>query len=337
MDKVRLSSGHLMPVVGLGTWQAASDTITRAVLFALNIGYRHFDTAYNYKNEEAIGYALEKWCEAEGNTRENLFVTTKLPHVANRPSDVEKYLSKSLKLLRLNYVDLYLVHMPFTFVADETGDAPAKNEDGYVELDKTDHIAVWREMEKQVKAGKVRSIGVSNFNRKQLERLCKEATIQPSCLQIELHAALQQKELRDFCKEKNIIVTAYSPLGSPGSRQHFQDKYKLSVVPPDLLNNEVVKELANKYERTPAQILLRHLIQLGVVIIPKSTNSTRIAENAEVFDFKLSDDDMNKMSTLDQGSEGRILNFLFFKGVENHPEYPFTQEIKNKKSSELSS
>lgn len=328
MDNILLSSGYSMPVVGLGTWQATPEIVRDAVSNALEIGYRHIDTAYNYKNEAAIGEALQKWLMQDGNRREDLFVTSKLPHYANRPSDVSAYLQRSLKSLGLSYVDLYLIHMPFTMKANEAGDAPATAEDGAVLLEETDHLAVWREMEKHVTEGRVRSIGVSNFNKRQLEHLCDNAGIAPACLQVEMHAAMQQEQMREVCANRRIALTAYSPLGSPGSKQHFKTKYQLEFTCPDLLTNETVLQLSETYKRSPAQILLRHLVQLGAAVIPKSTNPLRLKENFEIFDFQLSDNDMADLKKLDIGHKGRILNFLFFKGIENHPEYPFKDELK---------
>ncbi|KAL6440631.1 hypothetical protein ACFW04_003248 [Cataglyphis niger] len=144
MRSVRLLSGYDMPTVGLGTWQAKPDEIETAVSTALECGYRHIDTASNYNNEEAIGKALKKWFE-KGGTRKELFITTKLPHYGNRPSDVEKFIKLSLKKLGLDYLDMYLVHLPFTFKFDEKTGAAATNEDGSFILDfDTDPVSVWK-------------------------------------------------------------------------------------------------------------------------------------------------------------------------------------------------
>lgn len=179
-------------------------------------------------------------------------------------------------------------------------------------------------MEEQVRKGRVKAIGVSNFNAMQLRRLYENADIKPDVLQVELHAYLQQKELRKVCEELNVAVTAYSPLGSPGANVHFSSKYNYLLNDfPDILGHPDVKELADKYKKTPGQILLKHLIQQNVIVIPKSGNCQRIKSNINLFDFELSPEDLVKLDALDQGEKGRIFNFLFFKGVETHPHYPF--------------
>ncbi|XP_020283090.1 alcohol dehydrogenase [NADP(+)] A-like isoform X2 [Pseudomyrmex gracilis] len=328
MHFVRLLSGYDMPTVGLGTWQAKSEEIETVVITALECGYRHIDTAANYNNEDAIGKALKKWFE-KGGSREELFITTKLPHFGNRPSDVEKFIKLSLDKLGLDYLDMYLVHMPFAFKLDEATCAAATHEDGSYILDfDTDPVLVWKEMENQVKSGRTRSIGLSNFNEEQISLIWENAQIKPSNLQVELHAYMQQKSIRELCKKYNIVITGYSPLGSPGAKVHFQTKYNYTTEAfPDLLNHSVVQNIAERHKKSTAQVLLRHLLQLGIVIIPKSASPERIKSNIDIFDFTLTDDDMNLLNDLDKGAAGRIFNFLFFKGVQDHPHYPFKSEL----------
>ncbi|XP_011310114.1 alcohol dehydrogenase [NADP(+)]-like [Fopius arisanus] len=325
---VKLSSGYQMPTMGLGTWQAKPEEIEIAVATALDNGYRHIDTAFNYNNEDAIGKSLKTWLNNGGN-REELFITTKLPHYGNRASDVEKYLNWSLEKLKLDYVDMYLIHMPFAFISDDSRCAPRLNEDGSYKLDfESNPVSVWKEMEGQVKTGKVRSIGLSNFNEKQIDEIWNNSEIKPSNLQVELHAYHQQKSLRKFCASHNIVVTAYSPLASPGAKHHFQTKYNYNTKRfPDLLGHPIVDRIAKAHNKTTAQVLLRQLVQENIVVIPKSASPQRIALNNNIYDFQLSSDELAELDELDRGAEGRIFTFLFFKGVERHPLYPFRDEL----------
>ncbi|KAJ8923970.1 hypothetical protein NQ315_006746 [Exocentrus adspersus] len=329
MKLIKLNSGNTMPVIGLGTWRAQPQEVENAVAVALEAGYRHIDTAFNYNNEESIGNALQKWFTSGKGKREDLFITTKLPNFGNRPKDVSRFLKMSLEKLKLSYVDLYLIHMPFSFHCNETNLTPLVNEDGSFSLDtNNDLLGTWKVLEQQVKDGLTKDIGLSNFNCEQIQRVYNNAEIKPAVVQVELHAYLQQKELRETCKKLNIAITAYSPLGSPGANNHFNAKYNYSLDDfPDILGHPTVKELAEKYQKTPGQILLRHLVQQDIIVIPKSGNPERIKTNIDIFNFDLSEEDIRKLDALDKDEEGRIFDFLFFKGVENHPEYPFKKSI----------
>ncbi|CAH2094520.1 unnamed protein product [Euphydryas editha] len=326
MKYVKLSQTEdLMPTLGLGTWQASPEVIESTVYKALELGYRHIDTAFNYNNEEAIGNAIIKWINTGKGSRRDLFITTKLPHVGNRASDVKKFLDLQLKRLQMDYVDLYLIHVPFGFHCDPQTLTPVVKNTGEYDLDmETDHISTWKEMEACQKEGRIHNLGLSNFNESQISKIIKTCTIRPQVLQVELHAYFQQLDLRKFCSEHDIVVTAYAPLGSPGAKEHFVNKYNYSPnVFPDLLGHPEVNEIAKNHNKTPAQVLLRYLIQQKVVVIPKSTSEKRLKENADIYDFELTPAEVNRLKKLDKGESGRIFNFLFWKGVENHPEYPF--------------
>uniref|UniRef100_A0A8D9A9R2 Alcohol dehydrogenase [NADP(+)] A n=1 Tax=Cacopsylla melanoneura TaxID=428564 RepID=A0A8D9A9R2_9HEMI len=321
---VKLNSGYDMPMIGLGTWQAKPEEVKKAVETALNVGYRHIDTAPGYHNEEAIGETVEKWIQDSGNSREDIFLTTKLPcYYGDTSEDIEYFVNQSLKCLRVDYIDLYLIHMPFTFKSNSERNGPLKEPDGSLVKARTDHVQIWKKLEELVKLQKLKSIGVSNFNADQLKRLYEIAEIKPAVNQIELHAACQQGEMQVLCKELGVRITGYSPLGSPGVNTHFQNKYGFTKEITNLISHPTVEDLAKKYNRTPAQILLRFLVQMDVTVIPKSSNPSRIEENFKIFDFSLLTEDVEQMKSIDQGEHGRILDFLFFKGVENHPEYPF--------------
>ncbi|CAG4931857.1 unnamed protein product [Parnassius apollo] len=326
MKHISLSqTDDLMPTLGLGTWQAPANVIESTVYKALDLGYKHIDTAFNYNNEEAIGKAIKQWISDGKGNRKDLFITTKLPHVGNRASDVKKFLDLQLSRLQMQYVDLYLIHVPFGFHCNPDTLTPVVKDNGEYDLDmETDHISTWKVMEQCQKEGRIRNLGLSNFNEAQISKIMKHATIKPQVLQVELHAYFQQVELRRFCAENNIVVTAYAPLGSPGAKEHFVNKYNYNPDTfPDLLNHPDVKEIAEKHSKTPAQVLLNFLVNQKIVVIPKSTSETRLKENSDIYDFELTPAELNRLKKLDKGEDGRIFNFLFWKGVEKHPEYPF--------------
>lgn len=210
-----LRTGRKMPIIGLGTWRAPNDEVEKAVNLAFELGYRHLDAATAYMNEKAIGNVINQWLESGKVKRQDLFICTKLPPIANRSQDVERYLRNSLKDLQLDYVDLYLVHTPFAlpetdgpFLTDANGDCVLDT--------KTSHRSVWQKMEEMVDLGLAKSIGLSNFNEEQIQRILDNCRIPPAVLQIEVHLYMQQHKLVEFCKSNEIAVTAYSPLGSKG-------------------------------------------------------------------------------------------------------------------------
>ncbi|XP_066983356.1 1,5-anhydro-D-fructose reductase-like isoform X2 [Macrobrachium rosenbergii] len=300
----------LCPIVAV---QCKGDDLRKAVSAALECGYRHIDTAALYENEDVIGDVLRQWITTGRVSREELFITTKLPPIGNRPSDVEKYLSQSLKKLKVDYVDLYLIHAPISAIPEGEDDVRGKILDFSTDLE-----AVYKVMEQQVDAGRARGIGLSNFNSKQIERIMKVCRIKPVNLQVEVHAYFQQKPLRSLCRQFDISVCAYCPLGAPHLHRDDSEKY------PRLIEHPVVTSMALRLNKTPAQILLRHLIQLGLIVIPKSVSPERIQENFQVWDFKLPPSDMADLDALDRGGDGRVINFQLRPGVQNHPEYPFS-------------
>ncbi|KAK9875417.1 hypothetical protein WA026_007810 [Henosepilachna vigintioctopunctata] len=289
-----LNTGQQIPCIGYGTWQAKDEELEKAVEAALEAGYRHIDTAYVYENEKVIGKVLKRWfddgklknfttlrtfeiklLQLDSFCRRRHFLVTKLPPTGNRPEGVSKYLKKSLENLQMDYVDLYLIHVPFAFKEVGENLHPTKA-DGTIDMDiTTDHVAIWKEMEKQMDAGLTRAIGVSNFNKTQMERILKNCRIQPSSLQIELHVYFQQNELVDLCKKHNILVTAYSPLGSPGLAEMFAKigrKFDL----PDILGNPTVKAIGEKYSKSAAQVVLRFYIQRGNITYSKKYKPWKI-------------------------------------------------------------
>lgn len=316
---LNLNNSSKIPCIGIGTWLASEEELEKALDLALEAGYRHIDAAPVYLNEIAIGRALKKWMDANKIKREDIYITTKLPPPANRPSCVEKTLRKSLNDLQLSYVDMYLIHTPFAVL--ET-DADFKRDDhGDIIIDTTtDHIEIWKKMEEMVEFGLTKSIGISNFNKKQVQKLLDNSKIKPSNLQVELHLYFQQHDLVDFCKNNNIVLTAYSPLGSKG----IEDIKKIAGVKSEsirLMDDSTVLKISQDHQKTPAQILLRWIIQRGICAIPKSTNLERLRQNINIFQFELSEAEMTTLSKLDKGI--RICDFSFFQGVDKHPEFPW--------------
>ena len=257
---IRLNNGVEIPQFGFGVFQVPPAETAETVRAAFDAGYRHIDTAQMYRNEEGVGQAVA----ASGLPRDELFITTKLNNDGHGFDSALKKLDESLQKLRTDHVDLYLIHWP------------RPQEDRYVET--------WKAFEKIASDGKARSIGVSNFTIAHLERLAKETGTVPAVNQIELHPRLVQTELRNYHVEHGIATEAWSPIAQGG----------------ELLSDGTLKELAEKYGKTPAQVVLRWHIQLGNIIFPKSTKPERMRENLDVFDFDLSNDDLDAVSALDR-------------------------------------
>jgi diketogulonate reductase-like aldo/keto reductase len=256
--KVKLNNGVEMPVFGLGTYQTGGGKETReAVLWALEAGYRHIDTAAMYGNEEDVGEAVQK----SGIPREEIFVTTKLWNTNHGYQKALVAFDESLNKLGLAYVDLYLIHWP---VEDLRMDS-------------------WKALEKLLKKGKCRAIGVSNYMLHHLEELLDNSSTIPTVNQVEFSPYLYQKELVDFCAKHGIQFEAYSPL----TKSHK-------------LNDPRLVDIASRYSKTPAQILIRWALQKDVVVIPKSSRKERIIENADVFDFTISAEDMDILDSFNR-------------------------------------
>lgn len=261
-DKTTLRNGISMPWLGLGVFKVAEGPkLINAVKFAITHGYRSIDTAAIYENEAGVGQGIREGLKEAGIPREELFVTSK---VWNADLGYETTLAAyetSLKKLRLEYLDLYLIHWP---VAGKFNEA-------------------WRALETLYKAGKVKAIGVSNFQVHHLEDLMQDAEIKPMVNQVEYHPRLTQTEVQAFCREHGIQMEAWSPL-----------------MQGQLLDHPLLREIAGKYGKSAAQVIIRWDLQNGVVTIPKSTKEHRIAENAAVFDFELSPEDMERIGALNE-------------------------------------
>ncbi|XP_063223270.1 1,5-anhydro-D-fructose reductase-like [Bacillus rossius redtenbacheri] len=322
---LELNNCSKMPIVGLGTFQCYGEAMEEALDAALEAGYRHIDTAYVYENEAAIGRALKRWLDSGRVKREDLFITTKLPNIGFKRERVEKYLRRSLEALQLSYVDLYLVHQTWGLL-EQGEDVLPRDDEGELLLDlTTDLVGVWKGMEDQVDAGRARSIGLCNHNARQIKRILRAARIRPVCLQIELYLYFQQRELVAFCRALDIAVVAYAPLGSPGMVDVFTEMGgETDMIPRvDALADPTVLEIAEKHGRTPAQVLLRHTVQRGIAVIPKSSQPARIEENFQVLDFSLDEEDVDQLDSLDGGRKYRLFSGNILKGMSKHPEYAY--------------
>lgn len=316
---LRLNNENSIPVIGFGTYAPTTyprHKVEEATELAIKAGYRHIDGAYLHENEAEVGRAIRKKIADKTIRREDLFYTGKLWSTFHRPELVRQGLERSLRALRLAYLDLFLIHYP---VELQAGDALLPvNEDGEYLYSNTDIRETWKAMERCKDAGLVKSIGVSNFNRRQLELILKKPGLKykPVCNQVECHLYLNQEKLLRYCKENGIVLVAYSALGS--SRDAT---WGIGKGCPVLLEDPVLNGIARKIKRTPAQVALRYLLQRGIVVLAKSFNEQRIKENLQVFDFELEEEDMNSLYALNK-------NMRYDKRSmwEDHPKYPFHDE-----------
>ncbi|GMR60068.1 hypothetical protein PMAYCL1PPCAC_30263, partial [Pristionchus mayeri] len=307
---LKFSNGVEMPVIGLGTWQSSGDEVRHAVEVAITEeNYPLIDTAEIYGNEEIIGDALHKIFTDGKKTRDDVFITTKLWPNNLHPDRSQRAALECLARLRLARVDLLLAHFPIV------NDADGNEHGASVTVED-----VWRGLESIYDKGLARAIGVSNFSVQQIERIMKIARVPIHNAQNELHLYFPQHDLAEMCKKHRIILTSYGSLGSPG-RSNFTlptgEKWDWADA-PSALDDPTVKKLAAKYGKTPAQVLLRYVIERGIAVIPKSISSARIHENIDVFSFELSKEEVGALET----AKHRQRLFLF-PFMEGHPEDPF--------------
>jgi len=281
----KLNTGATIPAVGFGTWQDKDDQET-AVTEALKAGYRHIDTARIYGTEPMVGKAIKK----SGIPRDELFITTKLWNNSHSPKDVEPALDASLKDLGMDYVDLFLIHWPVAF---KSGDNMFPKKDGKVEIDNIPYLDTWKAMEKLVKTGKTKAIGISNFSKAEVETLLKEGSMVPAAHQIECHPWLQQNDFTEWQRSKGIHVQQYSPFGNQN------EIYDSGKSMGKLMDDPVLVEIGKKYEKTGAQVALAWGIAKGHSVLPKSKTPARIKANLDG-DFKLAPEDVKKIDNIDK-------------------------------------
>lgn len=263
-DTYTLNNGIKIPKIAFGTWQMPNDNVGyNSVAFALKTGYIHIDTARVYGNEEIVGKAIMD----SGTDRQSIFVTTKLPAEIKTYDEAMNTFERSLKELGLDYIDLYLIHAPWPW-----SDRGSDHMDGNIE--------VWKAFEEIYKSGRVKSIGVSNFNIAELQKLMDNTDIVPAVNQIKFHIGDTKEELTKFCEDNGVIIEAYSPLATGR-----------------ILDNEEIKQMADRYDKTVAQICIGYTLQRGTITLPKSVHEAYILENADV-DFEISEEDMKFLDSL---------------------------------------
>ncbi|XP_025093501.1 aldo-keto reductase family 1 member C23-like protein [Pomacea canaliculata] len=310
-----LSNGRKAPAIAFGTWQVSGNKIREMLPLALDAGYRHIDTAYSYDNEDAIGEVLESYFSQGKLKREDIFLATKLWVTFLGKDDVRRAVDESLRRLMVDYVDLLMIHAPWGFKNRGDGTLFPQDEHGNFELENYDLRDTWRELERLVVAGKVKSLGLSNFNSVQVDLICHMAHVPPVCNQVECHAYLPQVELQEFCQKLGVLLSAFAPLGSPGRSEHLVTEGE-----PVLLQEPILEKIGSKYNKTPAQVLIRSLLQRGILVSVKSITPKRIEENIEVFDFALTVEDMQEIAKL--RNDHRFFPFRQMAG--DHPQYPFS-------------
>ncbi|NCN82719.1 MAG: aldo/keto reductase [Candidatus Pacebacteria bacterium] len=281
-----LNNGRTIPALGLGTWKSEPGKAGTAVAAALEMGYQHIDCAAIYMNEPEVGAAFTRTFSKGAVKREDVFITSKLWNNKHHPDAVEKACRQTLADLQLEYLDLYLMHWGIAFKPDK--EKQPLDEYGMIMTEPVSIQETWRAMEQLVKLGLVKSIGVANFTTTMLLDLLTYAKVKPVTNQVEIHPYNAQPELVNFCQAKEVAVTAYSPLGSHGDEKNRP------------ISDSAILSIAKVHGKSPAQVLIRWSLQRGIVVIPKSTNQKRIAENAAVFDFELSEAEMAEINKLNK-------------------------------------
>jgi 2,5-diketo-D-gluconate reductase A len=266
VPNITLNDGNQIPQLGFGVFQIEPEDTTEAVSEALEIGYRHIDTAEMYGNEKEVGEAIR----TSGLDRGDVYVTSKLNNAFHEPQDAREAFDRTLSDLGFDYVDLFLIHWPLPTLYEG------------------DFVSTWKTLEEFHRDGRARSIGVSNFQIEHLEQLAAETDTVPAVNQIEVHPYFTNDAVREYGQEHGIATEAWSPIAQGG-----------------VLEDPTITQIAEKVGKTPAQVVLRWHIQRGDIIFPKSVTPSRMQENFELFDFELEPDDVDEISALNRGEDGR--------------------------------
>jgi D-xylose reductase len=302
IPSLRLSSGNQMPVIGLGLWKVDGAAAPALVEEAARAGYRHFDCASDYGNEADVGVGLQNIVRSGAVRREDLWITSKLWNTNHAAKHVRPACERSLRDLKVDYLDLYLIHFPIAleYIPPEKrypagwfydpDAAEPRMRPARVPISET-----WRAMEELLSAGLVKNIGVSNFGTSLLRDMLAYAKVPPAVLQVEMHPYLTQEKLVRFCHQEKIAVTAFSPLGAPS-----YVPLGMATDNDSAMNERVVRNAAERHKKTPAQIVLHWAVQRGTAAIPKTSKAERLRENLAIFDFELSKSEMDAISALDR-------------------------------------
>jgi alcohol dehydrogenase (NADP+) len=310
MKNYQLLNGDSIPAFGLGTWKSPPDQVYEAVKTAFKLGYTHIDCAAIYRNEPEVGQGIKESLMEGIVKREEIWITSKLWNDAHGSDQVIPALKKTLTDLQLDYLDLFLIHWP---IAHKPGILFPNTADDYQTLAEVPLIETWKGMEAALKQRLCKHIGVSNFSQQKLTTVIEQANHKPEVNQIECHPYLQQNDLLAYCRSQGILVTAYSPLGS-GDRP---DAFK-KTDEPSLLVHPLILEIAAKHSLTPAQVLIAWAINRDTVVIPKSVNPQRLADNLGGADIILPKEDRSAIATLDR--HYRYVDGSFWE----LPESPYT-------------
>ena len=292
MQTLTFRNKDRMPALGLGTWKSEPGEVYHAVKYALEAGYWHIDCAPIYGNEPEIGQALDDSFVKGVVRRDEIWITSKLWNDSHLPEDVGPAMERTLQDLRLDYLDLFLIHWP---VALKKGISFPRTGKDMLSAEQAPLAATWRAMERLVEKGLARHIGVSNFGTGNLSLVMESATIKPEMNQVEMHPYLAQDSLVEFCKKQGILLTAYSPLGSPDRAAGLK-----SPDEPSLLDDKTIREIASANGCTPAQVLIAWSLQKGFAVIPKSVNEERISQNLQSEQIRLPAGDMARIDALDR-------------------------------------
>ncbi|GBP18353.1 Aldo-keto reductase AKR2E4 [Eumeta japonica] len=307
--RLTLNDGNSIPTIGLGTFLGFDENgqkdvkpgdVSTPLEWAIEAGYRMVDTASAYKNEEDVGIGIRNAISNGTIRREDMYVVTKLGSTEQR--NVVPALRQSLKKLNMDYVDLYLIHSPVTFTPNHST------------FDVIDYLDTWKSMEETKKLGLAKSIGLSNFNQSQIQRILDNAEINPSVLQVEVNLNLGQDRLIEYAKDKGIVVMAYTPFGSIFESQD-------SAAPPPRVDDPQLRSIAERYGKTVPQIVLRYLVQRGLVPIPKSIHKNRIEENIDLFNFELTPEEMKTLAEFNKDYRTVYPSYW-----QDHPYYPYERK-----------